>query len=828
MKKFNHIILTIATVIFSVGAFAQAPGSNCVNADCTLGGSYGQNPNSPSLGQYGCLYSTPNPYWFAINATSTGSIHLLLTQGGGDIDFAAYGPFSSVSAGCPITPSTPQVDCSYSASGTEYIDINNVSPGQVYIVLVTNYSGAGGGFSITPQGNSTASFNCNINFGATTTSTPATCGMPTGSVTATPNGGYPPYTYSWNLPGNPTTPTVNNVAPGTYTVTITSGNDPVTGVAVTPTTATVTVANQGPSFNATSTPASCLQANNGTATAAVVGATFGPNTTFSWNDANNQTTQVATGLTPGPYTVTIDLGNGCIGTANVNVGFGSVTASATMTQVSCFQGNDGTATVTTTMPGTLSYQWNDAAGQTTNPATNLTAGSYQAVISSSLGCTATANIVVTEIPQMVATFNVKTDVDCHSKNTGILGVSVNAGNPPYSYIWDHSTSTNNVANDLYVGSHTVTITDNKGCVITATNTLTEPDPLTITVMTPDTQICPEANIDLVVQGAGGNGEQFYTYTWTLDGNVIGTGNTINVDPVNTNTTYCVTLTEECNSPQADTCALIYFPKPLVPVLTADKYIDCRPGEFEIYNVTPHLNEVATTYIDFGNNTNVILYNGQDTSVVYDLSATYTLQVTNTSIFGCVYDTVLVDFLKVTPDVQANFYLGGNPGTIYETIMTGHDLSSEEVVEWEWISPFSTPSYSTVHQPKFKFPENVEGRYPVTLIVTSFYGCTDTITIDAIIQDVVLFYVPNTFTPDGDEFNQSWKLFMKGGDIYGFNLKVFNRWGEMVWETNDASVGWDGMYNGKPVPQGMYTWRASIKNLNDDARTEHNGTVNVLR
>lgn len=828
MKKFQHILFTFATVMLSAWSFAQAPGSSCTYSDCTFGGNYGQNPNSPSMGQYGCLYSTPNPFWFAINATTSGNIHLLLTQGGGDIDFAAYGPYSSVSAGCPITGSTPTVDCSYSASGTEYIDIYNVSPGQVYIVLVTNYSGAGGGFSITPTGGSTAGFNCNINFGATTTSTPATCGMPTGSVTVVPNGGFEPYTYTWNLPGNPTTPTVNNVPPGTYTVTVTSGNDPVTGVAVTPTTATVTVANTGPTFNATGTPASCLQASNGTATAHVVGATFGPNTQFSWNDPNNQTTQTATGLAPGPYTVTVDLGNGCVGTANVNVGFGSVTANATMTQVSCFQGNNGTATVNTTMPGTLSYSWNDAAGQVTQTATNLTAGSYQATVSSNLGCTATANITVTEIPQMVATFNQKTDVDCHSKNTGVLGVSVTAGNPPYSYSWDHSTSTNSIANDLFVGSHTVTITDDKGCVITATNNLTEPDPLVISVMTPDTQICPEASIDLVAQGTGGNGEQFYTYTWTLDGNVIGTGSTITVDPVNTNTTYCVTLTEECNSPQVDSCALIYFPTPLVPVLAADKYIDCRPGEFEIYNITPNLEEVATTYIDFGNNTNVILYNGQDTSVVYDLSATYTLQVINTSIYGCVYDTVLVDFLTVTPDVKANFYLGGNPGTIFETTMTGHDLSSEEVVQWEWISPFSIPSYSTVQQPKFVFPENVEGRYPVTLIVTSFYGCTDTITIDAIIQDVVLFYVPNTFTPDGDEFNQSWKLFMKGGDVYGFNLKVFNRWGEIVWETNDASIGWDGMYNGKPVQQGMYTWRASIKNLNDDGRTEYNGTVNLLR
>src|SRR5690606_39434278 len=68
---------------------------------------------------------------------------------------------------------------------------------------------------------------------------------------------------------------------------------------------------------------------------------------------------------------------------------------------------------------------------------------------------------------------------------------------------------------------------------------------------------------------------------------------------------------------------------------------------------------------------------------------------------------------------------------------------------------------------------------------------------------------------GDEFNQTWKISLKGTDVFGFNLQIFNRWGEPIWESNDPSIGWDGTYNGKVVPTGTYVWRASMKNKNDD-------------
>lgn len=798
----------------------------CSGADIVYCNSYTGGGGNPSLGQYSCLYTTPNAMWLYMEVGQAGNINIDMNQTNmngtpTDVDFALYGPYTSVNQGCAtIGPNTPTIDCSYSGSASEQANIPNANEGQVYIMLVTNYNGSQGSIAFTDAG-STGLTNCNIVLPCTvnTTMTPDTCNQSVGTVTATPQHGLAPYTYSWNTPGNPTTPSVTGLAPGSYTVTMTTDD----GCEAT---STVTVTNVGATYSATSTPAACVGGNNGTATANFVAAAPGVTATYLWSDPAGQTTQTATGLTPGAYTCTITLSSGCSGTATVNVGFNTVTTTSSSTLVSCPGGNDGTATASSTSPGTLSYSWNDPMGQTTQTAVGLTAGTYTCTITSSVGCTNNVNVTVTEIPGMVGTFTNVSNVTCNSGNDGVLKVEVIQGTAPYTYVWDNSASTTHTANDLYAGEHTVTITDDKACVITMTRTLTEPAPLKVSFITPNTQICPED--DLQISAAGEGGSSPYIFTWSSNGVVVGTGTSITVDPTVTNTQYCVTLTEECGSPQADSCMVITFPTPIPPVLQPDKYEDCRPGEFYIENISPNISELATTYIDFGNNVNYIIPNGGDTMIVYNQPGTYTLEVINTSIYGCIYDTVLVDYFVVHPDPTANFYLGGNPATIFETTVQGHDLSSNDVVAWEWISPHSIPAHSNLESPKFTFPEGVEGVYPVTLIVTSQYGCTDTITVDAIVEDVIMFYVPNTFTPDGDEFNQSWKFILKGGDAYGFNLKVYNRWGEMVWETNDPTVGWDGTYNGKPVQQGMYTWRASIKHKNDDGKDEYKGTVNVLR
>ena len=99
----------------------------------------------------------------------------------------------------------------------------------------------------------------------------------------------------------------------------------------------------------------------------------------------------------------------------------------------------------------------------------------------------------------------------------------------------------------------------------------------------------------------------------------------------------------------------------------------------------------------------------------------------------------------------------------------------------------------------------------------------------IVEDV-LFYAPNTFTPDGDEFNQTWKVEVSGIDEFNFELLIFNRWGEIVWESRDPNVGWDGTYgkDGRPVQDGTYAWVARVAVPYNDDKLEYSGSINVIR
>jgi gliding motility-associated-like protein len=567
-------------------------------------------------------------------------------------------------------------------------------------------------------------------------------------------------------------------------------------------------------------------AGMGTVTATPTGGT--PPYSFNWPTLGPATTQTVNGVFQGTYTVDMVDGMGCPSSATVTIGDVPAQYQTSYTQVSCPGGNDGTATAEMVpVIGNLTYQWDDPMNQTTQTAVGLAAGTYNCTITSDVGCSNVLTVVVDEIPGMIGNIVSQTDVTCNSGNDGMIEVNVTQGTAPYTYSWDNSTSTSNIANDLYVGTHTVTVTDANGCIITITGTLNEPPALDITFLTPDTQICPEDDITLTVTGTGGSSP--YTFTWFENGTQIGTGTQITVDPENTNTQYCVELSEACGSPTDTECNLIYFPTPIVPNAVPDMPEKCVEAFFEFTNTSSNAGEIASTYWDFGSNDLIALETGDDsTSFWFNNVGVYDLIMTTTSIYGCVYVDTIESIMEVLPTPEADFFFSTNPATIFETTVFMQDKSSPDVISWNWYSPGSNPQTSQSTNPVLIFPEGVVGQYPVTLAVETELGCVDTITyMFNVVQDI-LFYAPNTFTPDGDEFNQIWKPEISGIDIYNFDLYIFNRWGELIWESHDPSVGWDGTYKGKIVPQGTYVWRAEVHNLVDDGKEEFNGYINLIK
>ena len=552
--------------------------------------------------------------------------------------------------------------------------------------------------------------------------------------------------------------------------------------------------------------------------------------TYNWNPGG-QTTQTATNLVSGPYTVQITDALGCSANVNVNVPNTNAAFSGSSTLVSCPGGNDGTATATMTPPlGTVSYNWYDAGGQTTQTATGLIAGTYHCVVTTSLssGCTDTVEVIVSEIPGMVSTIINQQDVTCNSANNGIIEINVVDGTAPYTYSWSNSASTGPLANDLFAGTHTVTITDANSCVITTTATIGEPAALKIMSITPDTIICPEASIVLNVQGTGGNGPLFYTFTWKENGTVICTGTSITVDPVATATQYCVELTETCGSPVADSCMTINFPTAIVPSYISNLPYSCLPGDFIFLNQSNNSGEIDSVVVDFGDGNTGIFYGDSNLTHTYTSAGIYTVSVVTTSIQGCITTNTFPGIATVIANPEADFTMSANPTTIFETVVKMQDKSSPGVVNWTWSAPGSNPNNSTYENPTFHYPEGVVGTYTIQLIVETPEGCVDTIERVLSVNSDIIFYAPNAFTPDGDEFNQTWKFYVSGIDEYNFELLIFDRWGEVIWETRDPNAAWDGTYNGKVVQAGAYSWIARVKDIYSDSKKTFNGAINIFR
>ena len=95
-------------------------------------------------------------------------------------------------------------------------------------------------------------------------------------------------------------------------------------------------------------------------------------------------------------------------------------------------------------------------------------------------------------------------------------------------------------------------------------------------------------------------------------------------------------------------------------------------------------------------------------------------------------------------------------------------------------------------------------------------------------DDVNLYAPNSFTPDGDENNQDWFIVLSGIDEFNFSLNLYNRWGEIIWESHDVSAKWDGTFKNKMVQNGTYTWQVEYTRLSDGKKIFETGHLNVIR
>ena len=340
--------------------------------------------------------------------------------------------------------------------------ITNLAPGS-YTVNVADANGCTAVQTVTVN-----AFGCALQ--ASAISTNVLCnGANNGTASVTLVGAANPITYNWS--NGASTQSVNNLAPGIYTVNILDGNNcpSVLSISIAEPTAL--------SVNASATGVTANGANDGTATANPTGGT--PNYNYVWS--NSETTQTIASLAPGSYTVVVTDGNGCTSQQTVNVTAFNCALAATISSanVLCFAGADGQATAAVS-GGSLPYTYLWSNGAITQTTTNLSAGTYSVSATDAAGCSIVQSINITQPTLLVATVLAVQNVLCPQDLTGGATVTATGGILPYTFQLP-----GNNGSQLGVGSYTVSVTDANGCTATISFNIVATD------NQPPTMVCPE-------------------------------------------------------------------------------------------------------------------------------------------------------------------------------------------------------------------------------------------------------------------------------------------------------------------------------------------------
>ena len=322
-----------------------------------------------------------------------------------------------------------------------------------------------------------------------------------GTATVVPSGGTSPYTYNWSNGTNNISAT--SLSSGNYSVTVTDnfGCTASNSVIITE------PAQLNSSFSGV-VNVSCNGGTNGSATITGNGGT--PGYTYNWS--NGSVTSVNNNLIAGMYTVTITDLNGCTTFNSINISQPNVlTATISSQNVSCFSGNNGSATVTPS-GGTSPYSYIWSNGNLTNTINNLIAGLYSVTITDNRGCTTVASTNISQPALLSASITSLVNVSCYNGNNGSATVSPSGGTGPYTYNWSNG-SNNATANGLTSGTYLVTVTDSKGCTANNTAIIIQPPQLISTIFGIVNVSCNGgSNGSATISAAGGT--PGYTFNWS--------------------------------------------------------------------------------------------------------------------------------------------------------------------------------------------------------------------------------------------------------------------------------------------------------------------------
>ena len=371
--------------------------------------------------------------------------------------------------------------------------VSTLSPGE-YEVLVSDANGCFGKQDILLVANELPQIT------ATATIGQVCFGEKTGAASVSATGGGGNYRFEWS--NGETGQMIENLGAGNYTVTVVDGNGCEATTAIT--------ISESPEMIITEQVKDliCHNVPQGEIGVSVSGGSW--NYTYAWS--NNETTSSINNVSAGTYFVTVTDSDGCQTIKGINVSQPpAIVLTPSVTNASDLSTSDGSASVVVT-GGTApyTYAWNN--GETSSSINNLPKGSYQVVVTDVNGCTETITVNVEATCTLIASItDVRDSEVCFGESTAAATVSISGGDGNYAFEWFNGETGQSIEN-LPAGTHSVTITDGKGCEVTATVSITERPQIIITEQVQNV-LChntPEGEITLNVSGGTGA----FTYAWS--------------------------------------------------------------------------------------------------------------------------------------------------------------------------------------------------------------------------------------------------------------------------------------------------------------------------
>ena len=722
---------------------------------------------------------------------------------------------------------TPSVVTQPSCGGTNGSIVINPNPSGTYVYSWTPNVSSTNSASSLQAGSYTINVNANgcqkdttINLvsgsgptAVVTTPTNPGCGASNGQVViGSVTGGVAPYQYNFNGLGYSTTTTYSGLASGSYTLLVKDANGCIYTASN-----IVLSSNSGPTAVATTPTDPSCGASNGQV---LIGSVTGGAVPYQYNFNNLGYTASTsyTGLAAGTYSLIVKDANGCTYNASniiLSNGTGPTAITVNPTNPSCGASNG--QVVLGAVTGGVSpfqYNFNNTGYSTTTSYTGLSSGTFTLSVKDFNGCVYNAsNIILTNGNGPTSIITIVENEKCTLSNGEVSLFTVTGGVSPYQYNFNNlGYSSTTLYSGLSAGSYSLLVKDANGCVYTANNiVLSNSSGPTNVATTKVDETCSSSNGQITI-GVVTGGVAPYKFDFNGSGY-----NSILAHSNLSAASYSLSVID------ANGCEFI---SPVIVILNTpgptDLNISYVDAKCEKNNGSLIINSVLggqATY-QFRINNGSFSSNQQYSSLS---PGQYIVSVKDDN--GCTYQKTVTISNIASPiaDFEYSPMVISSESQEIQTVNT----SSGNIVDYQWIVPNASPiNGSTVN---FTTTINIqkEGSYPITLIVENQSGCIDSITKYIIVKIDPSIYVPNTFTPDGDAFNNSWLYSLNGYDIERFNVRVFNRWGEIIWESKDPSIYWDGTFEGNLVQSGTYIWTMNIKDDNTDEVFYYKGHINII-